>query len=97
MVRGTWPICLRRAAAESCAPARNWRWMLASVFVGANFGLIGGLYRLGKEPARLTPDIVAGAARAAVIFFGVAWLVAVTIRFGRLLRTRRGQSQGIPS
>jgi hypothetical protein len=83
-----WQAYLRRAVAESCAPARNWRWMLASLGIGAGFGLVGGLYRLGKEPPRLTPDVAASTLRAAIILFAVVWLVMVTVRLGRLLRTK---------
>jgi hypothetical protein len=84
-----WQGDLRRAVAESCAPARNWRWMLASLGIGAGFGLVGGLYRLGKEPARLTPEVAASTLRAALILFVVAWLVAVTVRLARLRTGRR--------
>ncbi|MBN9087565.1 MAG: hypothetical protein J0J01_11705 [Reyranella sp.] len=77
---------LRRAVAESCAPARNWRWMLASLGIGAGFGLIAGLQRLGNEPARVSPEVATVAVRAAVTFFAVAWLAAVAIRFIRLWR-----------
>jgi hypothetical protein len=80
-----WLGCLRRAVAESCAPKRNWRWMLASLFIGAGFGLIGGLHRLGSGPASITPDVAMTSARVAVFFFVVTWLVAATVRFGRSL------------
>ena len=36
--RASWWKQLRRAAAESSSPARNWRWMLASLAVGAGLG-----------------------------------------------------------
>jgi hypothetical protein len=78
---------MRRAAAESCVPARNWRWMLASLGIGAGLGLVAGLHRLGAEPARLTLDVVVTFVRAAVFVFVVAWLVAVAVRCGRLLRS----------
>jgi hypothetical protein len=85
-----WLGDLRRAAAESCAPRRNWRWMLASLGIGAGFGVIGGLHRLGSQPATITPEVAMTSARAAVVFFAVAWLVAVAVRFGRFLRVRNG-------
>jgi hypothetical protein len=83
-----WHGYLRRAVAASCVPARNWRWMLASLGIGAGFGLVGGLHRLGKEPARLTPDVAASTVRAAIVLFVLVWLVAVAVRLSRLLRTR---------
>ena len=76
---------LRRAVAESCAPRRNWRWMLASLGIGAGYGVVGGLYRLGSAPASITPEVAMTSARAALVFFVVAWLVAATVRFGRFL------------
>ena len=51
--------------------------------------MVAGLQRLGQEPARITPDVAVTAVRAAVVFFVVAWLVVVAIRFGRLLRADR--------
>lgn len=87
--RGMWWTYLRRAVAASCVPTRNWRWMLASFGVGAGFGLIGGLHRLGKEPARLSQDVAVAAVRGAVLLFVVFWLVTVTMRFCRLLWTHR--------
>lgn len=77
---------LRKTVAESCAPRRNWRWMLASAGIGAGFGMVAGLQRLGQEPARISQDVALTALRVAVVFFVVAWLVVVTVRFGRLLR-----------
>jgi hypothetical protein len=88
-VRTVWPVYLRRALAASCVPTRNWRWMLASFGIGAGFGLIGGLHRLGKEPARLSQDVAVSALRGAVLLFVVVWLVIVTMRFGRLLWAHR--------
>ena len=79
---------LRRAVAESCAPRRNWRWMLASLGIGAGYGMVGGLYRLGSAPASITPDVAVMVVRTALIFLVVAWLVAATVRFGRSLRAR---------
>ena len=87
--RGTWLGYLRRALTESCVPARNWRWMLASLGVGAGFGVVGGLHRMGSEPASMTPEVALTAGRAALFFFAVAWLLAVAIRFGRFLYGRR--------
>ena len=84
--RGLWRRHLRQALAESCAPGRNWRWMLASAGIGAGFGMVAGLQRLGQEPARVTPEVALTTIRAAVVFFVLAWLVVVAIRFGRLLR-----------
>jgi hypothetical protein len=60
--------------------------MLASVGIGAGFGMVAGLQRLGQEPARVSLDVAVTVARAAVVFFVLAWLVVVTLRFGRLLR-----------
>ena len=82
--RGSWRA-LRKAVTESCAPRRNWRWMLASIGIGAGFGMVAGLQRLGQEPARMTPDVALTAVRAAIVFFVLTWLVVVAIRFGRLL------------
>jgi hypothetical protein len=84
--RDSWRRALRKAVAESCAPRRNWRWMLASLGVGAGFGMVAGLQRLGQEPARMTPEVALTAMRAAAVFFVLAWLAVVAIRFGRLLR-----------
>lgn len=91
--RGSWRS-LRRAVAESCAPRRNWRWMLASAAIGAGFGMVAGLQRLGQEPASVTPDVALTALRVAIAFFALAWLVVVTIRFGRHLRAARRTSRG---
>lgn len=85
--QGTWRHSLRRAVAESCIPWRNWRWMLASLGVGAGLGLVAGLQRLGREPAQISPEVAATAGRVAVAFFVLAWLAVVTIRFAR---SRRG-------
>jgi hypothetical protein len=77
---------LRRAAAESSSPARNWRWMLASLAVGAGLGLVAGLHRQGKAPAHLSLDVLLTVVRASVFVFVVAWLVAVALRIGRARR-----------
>ena len=79
---------LRRAVAESCAPKRNWRWMLASLGIGAGYGMVGGLYRLGSAPASITPDVAVVVVRTALIFLVVTWLVVVMIRLVRFLRAR---------
>jgi len=79
-----WLRDLGRAAAGSCAPRRNWRWMAASFGIGAGFGVIAGLHRLGSAPASITPEVAMTSLRAALVFFAVAWLAAVAIRFGRL-------------
>jgi|HubBroStandDraft_5_1064220.scaffolds.fasta_scaffold408189_2 hypothetical protein len=84
-----WLSYLRRAVTESCGPRRNWRWMLSSLGVGAGFGLIAGLERLGQEPARITLDVASSTTHGAITFLVVAWLAAVTIRFGRFLRAAR--------
>lgn len=60
--------------------------MLASLGIGAGFGLVAGLHRLGREPAQISADVADAAGRVAVFFFVLAWLVVVTMRFGRLLR-----------
>jgi hypothetical protein len=60
--------------------------MLASLGIGAGFGMIAGLQRLGQEPARVSAEVAAAMVRAAVLLFVVVWLVVVTIRFGRLVR-----------
>ena len=85
--RGLWGRCLRRAVAESCAPRRNWRWMLFSFGIGAGFGMIAGLQRLGQDAARVTPAVAATVLEAGVTFLVLAWLAVVAIRFTRLLRT----------
>ena len=79
---------MRRAAAESSVPARNWRWMLASLGIGAGLGLFAGLQRLGMEPARVTPDVAVTTVRAALLVLVIAWLATVAIRFGRLVRCK---------
>jgi hypothetical protein len=81
-----WWKQLRRAAAESSSPARNWRWMLASLGIGAGMGLIAGLLRLGAEPARFTLDVALATVRASVFVFVVVWLVVVAMRVGRSRR-----------
>jgi hypothetical protein len=86
--RGVWLGDLRRAAAESCVPTRNWRWMLASLGIGAGFGLIAGLHRLGSQPASITPDVAVTSLRAAVVFFAVTWFAAIAVRFGRFVWSR---------
>jgi hypothetical protein len=86
--QGTWLGYFRRALAQSCAPRRNWRWMLVSLGIGAGFGLIAGLHRLGSEPASITPEVAMTSMRAALVFFVVAWLVAIAVRFGRSLWAR---------
>jgi len=83
-----WLGGLRRAVAESCVPSRNWRWMLASLGIGAGFGVIAGLHRLGSAPASITPEVAMTSLRAALVFFAVAWLIAVAVRVGRLLWAR---------
>lgn len=85
-----WRTDLGRAVAESCAPARNWRWTLSSLGIGAGFGLIAGLHRLGNQPATITSEVALTCGRAALAFFAVGWLVAVAIRFGhrRWLQTK---------
>ena len=81
-----WWKQLRRAAAESSAPARNWRWMLACLAIGAGLGLVAGLHRQGREPAHLSLDVLLTVARASVFVFVVGWLVAVALRVGRSRR-----------
>jgi len=78
--RTSWWKRLRRAAAESSSPARNWRWMLASLAIGAGLGLVAGLHRQGKEPAHLSLDVGLTVLRAAVFVFVVVWLVVVAKR-----------------
>ena len=84
-----WTRSLRQALAGSWAPTRNWRWMLSSLGIGAGFGLIAGLRRLGSEPPSFTPAVADTTVRVAVVFFVATWLGMVAIRFGRLLRTAR--------
>jgi hypothetical protein len=79
---------MRRAVAESSVPARNWRWMLASLGIGAGLGLVAGLQRLGMEPARVTPDVAVTTVRAALLVLVIAWLATVAIRFVRLVRCK---------
>jgi len=64
--------------------------MLASLGIGAGYGMVGGLYRLGSAPASITPDVAVMVVRTAVIFLVVTWLVVVTIRFVRFWRARNG-------
>jgi hypothetical protein len=64
--------------------------MLASLAIGAGFGLVAGLQRLGREPAQITAEVAMTAVRAAITFFVLAWLGMVTIRFVRL---RRGNAR----
>jgi hypothetical protein len=85
--RGLWWKYLRRAAAESSVPVRNWRWMLASLGIGAGLGLVAGLQRLGMEPARITPEVAMTIVRASIFMFLIAWLATVAIRFGRFVRS----------
>jgi hypothetical protein len=85
--RGLWWNALRRAAAESSVPARNWRWMLASLGIGAGLGVVAGLHRQGAAPATLSLDVGVTVIRAAVFAVVVAWLVAIAVRFGRRLRS----------
>ena len=49
--QGVWRKYLRQAVVESCVPGRNWRWMLASLAIGAGFGLVAGreLDRYGRK------------------------------------------------
>jgi hypothetical protein len=60
--------------------------MLASLAIGAGYGMVGGLYRLGTAPASITPDVAVMVVRTALVFLVVGWLVAIAVRFGRLLR-----------
>jgi hypothetical protein len=62
--------------------------MVASLGGGAGLGVVGGLHRLGNERARLSPDVALSSLRAAIVIFAIAWLVVVTLRFGRLLRAQ---------
>jgi hypothetical protein len=90
--RGLWWKYMRRAAAESSVPARNWRWMLASLGIGAELGLVAGLQRLGMEPARITEEVAATIVRAALFVFVTAWLAAVAVRFGAFSYPKGGRS-----
>jgi hypothetical protein len=87
--RGLWWTHLRRAAAESSDPVRNWWWMLASLGIGGGLGLVAGLQRLGLKPARITQEVAVTAVRAALFVFVSAWLATVAIRFGRSLLSGR--------
>jgi len=51
--------------------------------------LIAGLRRLGPEPARLTQNVIATTARVALFAFVIGWLMAIAIRFSRLLRSHK--------
>jgi len=82
-------LFLRRALADSCAPRRNWQWMSASLGIGAGFGMIAGLHRLGSAAASITPEVALTSLRAALVFFVVTLVAVVTVRFGRLLLTQR--------
>jgi hypothetical protein len=62
--------------------------MAASLGIGAGFGVIAGLHRLGNAPASITPEVAMTSLRAALVFFAVAWLVATGVRFGRSLWAR---------
>ena len=64
--------------------------MLASLGIGAGYGMVGGLYRLGSAPASITPDVAAMVVRTALIFLVVTWLVVIAVRFGRFWRARNG-------
>jgi len=75
-----WWKRLRQAAAESIVVTRNWRWMLASLAIGAGLGLVAGLHRQGKELAHLSLDVGLTVLRAAVFVFVVVWLVVVAKR-----------------
>jgi len=86
--RSLWWKYMRRAAAESSVPARNWRWMLVSLGIGAGLGLVAGLQRLGMEPARITHEVAVTIVRAALFAFVIAWLAAIAIRFGRLVQSK---------
>ncbi len=82
----TWWRRLRQAAAESGAPARNWRWMVCSLAVGAGLGLVASLHKQGKEPAHLSLDVGLTIVRVSVLVLVVVWLVAVAVRFSRARR-----------
>lgn len=64
--------------------------MSASLGIGAGFGVVAGLHRLGSEPASMTPAVAGTSMRVALAFFAVTWLAVVAIRFGRLLGRRSG-------
>ena len=81
--RDLWSKRLRRAATESSSPARNWRWMLASLAIGAGLGLVAGLHRQGKEQAQLSLDVGLTVLRAAVFVLVVVWLIVVAKRSRR--------------
>jgi hypothetical protein len=78
-----WWKQLRRAATESSSFVRNWRWMLASLAIGAGLGLVAGLHRQGKEPAHLSLDVGLTVLRASVFVLVVVWLVVVAKRSRR--------------
>jgi len=62
--------------------------MLASLGIGAGFGLIAGLHQLGNQPARITPDVATSAGRGALVFFVFGGVGAVLIRFVHILWMR---------
>lgn len=62
--------------------------MSASLGIGAGFGVIAGLHRLGSAPASITREVAMTSLRAALVFFAVAWLVATTVRFARSVWAR---------
>jgi hypothetical protein len=80
---------LSRAVTESCAPARNWRWMLASFGIGAGFGIVAGLARQGAERASFSLQVAGTMVEVAVTFLVIAWIGIVAFRFVRSLRLRR--------
>jgi hypothetical protein len=79
---------LYRAAVESSVPARNWRWMLVSFGIGAGFGIIAGLHKMGSEPATFSLGVASVMVQAGLTFLLIAWFGTVAIRFGRSLRLR---------
>src|SRR5690242_14088280 len=86
-VRRMWKhLC--RAAVESSLPGRNWRWMLASLGVGAGFGLVAGLKRLGAKPATFSWAVAGTLLKVALVALAVAWIATVAIRVVRSIRRR---------
>jgi len=81
--RDLWSKRLRQAATESSSLARNWRWMLASLAIGAGLGLVAGLHRQGKEPAHLSLDVGLTVLRTSAFILVVVWLVVVAKRSRR--------------
>lgn len=61
--------------------------MLASAGIGAGFGLVAGLQRLGREPAQVLLEVALTALRGAVVFFVLAERGVVAVRFVRRLRS----------